>query len=239
MRCAAGEQSRWWDAMDCRTRWRHCLPAVLCAACIASWAGHAQVSAAETRSTMMHADGSYETAYAWSDGGNYGPDYGAFAERYEGLANVGAIVVDLTSLPGYNEAMLDLYIWADGGGAPGSVLFAVHGVSDILAGMWPLVTRNVVGLPESVCVDGTWWVGYWGDYAGWAPFLVGADLDGAGGGASFTRIAPGQGFPTGWQDVSVRWGPTAALGIGAEVDSCPPTPTQGTTWGAIKAMFRE
>jgi hypothetical protein len=187
----------------------------------------------------MHADSSYETAYAW-DEGNYHPDYGAFAERYEGHASIGAIVLDLTSTPGYNESTLDAYVWGDEGGKPGDVLFAVYGISDIITGQWPAVARNVVALLQPPCVEGTWWVGYWGDYVGgWViPFFVGADLDGPGGGFPATKIAPGQGYPTGWQDVSVRWGPTAALGIGAEVDSCPPTPTQDTTWGEIKGLFR-
>ena len=66
---------------------------------------------------------------------------------------------------------------------------------------------------------------------------VGADLDGPGG-FPYTNIAPGIGFPTGWQDVSVLWGPTQALGIGAEVLPCDPVPTVGTTWGRIKALLR-
>ena len=52
-----------------------------------------------------------------------------------------------------------------------------------------------------------------------------------------TNIAPGIGFPTGWNDVSVVWGPTVALGIGAEVLPCEPTPTKTTSWGAIKALY--
>lgn len=34
------------------------------------------------------------------------------------------------------------------------------------------------------------------------------------------------------------WHPTTALGIGAEADSCPPTPVEQTTWGALKSLFR-
>jgi hypothetical protein len=110
--------------------------------------------------------------------------------------------------------------------------------TDIDLAGWPMIARNVFTLPEPVCVEGTWWIGYWADYSGWIPFFVAADVDGPGGGSPLTKIAPGQGYPTGWQDVAVRWGPTAALGIGAEVDSCPPTPVEGATWGSIKVMFR-
>jgi len=50
------------------------------------------------------------------------------------------------------------------------------------------------------------------------------------------KIPPGAGYPTGWQSVDLVWGPTAALGIGAEVDL--PTPAEPTTWGSIKALYR-
>lgn len=72
-------------------------------------------------------------------------------------------------------------------------------------------------------------MGYWPewpqDVQGW---FVGADLDGFGGGCPYTNIAPGLGYPTGWNHVSIVWGPTRALGIAAEVTECT-TPVNDTT----------
>lgn len=52
-----------------------------------------------------------------------------------------------------------------------------------------------------------------------------------------TKIHSSTGYPEGWQNVSVVWGPTQALGIGAEVIECTNTPVKETTWGAIKALY--
>ena len=123
---------------------------------------------------------------------------------------------------------------------PGEVLWVVEDVYMSGLAYWPQTSHHRIDLPEPLRVEGTWWVGYWGQWPlGDAEFYVGADLNGPGGGSPMTKIAPGQGYPTGWQDVDIAWGPTAALGIGAEVEPCPPTPVESETWGAIKAMFRE
>jgi hypothetical protein len=202
------------------------------------WGVPTHGSETDDRVLLMHADGSYESAYAWQYGGNVAPDYGAFAERYEGAAWILSVVVDLTSL-GYSDMRwVDAYVWEDTGGMPGAVLRVVPHIEYYSAGFWPYFARNNFELPDPVCTGSEWWVGYWGDYGGAAAFYVGADLDGPGSGASATKVAPGQGYPTGWQDVSMKWGPTAALGIGADVDSCPPTPVESETWGSIKALFR-
>ena len=66
---------------------------------------------------------------------------------------------------------------------------------------------------------------------------LGRDLDGPGG-CAMTNIAPGIGYPTGWQNVSVTWGPTQALGIGAEVTPCDPVPTMESSWGRVKSLYR-
>ena len=211
---------------------------VVCLLACAGQVGNAQVMLEEGRTSLMHADGSYESFCAWEYGGNAAPDWGAFAERYEGAARVDAVIVDLTDFGFSDMQSIDAYVWADDGAVPGEVLRVLPGIETYTSGLWPHFGRNVFELPEPVCVGTRWWVGYWGDYGSMAPFFVGADLDGPGGGSSATKIAPGQGYPTGWQDVSVRWGPTAALGIGAEVDSCPPTPVENGTWGAIKALYR-
>jgi hypothetical protein len=82
-----------------------------------------------------------------------------------------------------------------------------------------------------------WWVGFWGNWPGELQgWLIGADLDGPGS-APKTNIAPGIGFPTGWQNVSVAFGPTRALAIGAEIVECQPTPAKQSTWGIVKALY--
>jgi hypothetical protein len=193
------------------------------------------VSAARDRTVLIHSDGTYEHAYAWSEGGCISPDYGSFAERYEGCHRVESIVLDLTSTFG-DQGPCDIYLWDEVGGMPGLVLGAAfHVVPSVPA--W-VFTRNIIEFPQAVDVAGTWWIGYWGDWPLNEPyFYVGADLNGPGGGRPMTKIAPGQGYPEGWQDVSIAWGPTAALGIGAVVEETP-SPVESETWGAIKSMFR-
>ena len=184
----------------------------------------------------MNADASYENGYAWAYDGVVPPDYGAFAEKYF-TPNfvVCSIVLDLTTV-GDNPDTADLYVWEDQNGAPGAVLATMTGYSPGAIAFWPSVSRHVASIDlhcESVPVT---WIGYWGNWPGRDPaWFVGADLDGFGG-FPFANIAPGIGYPTGWNNVSVVWGPTQALGIGAEFDVCE-TPTRTMTWGAIKGLF--
>ncbi len=181
---------------------------------------------------LMHADGTYETGYIHSD--MPPPDWGAFAEKYEGSVLVGGVVLDLIRPQGGMEnTAIDVYIWSDGGGQPSSVMAIVRDVEVTNVPYWPDVGRNVVNLGAPVWVEGAWWVGFWEhDMA----YYIAADLDGPGGGTPMMKIPPGAGYPTGWQSVDLVWGPTAALGIGAEVDL--PTPAEPTTWGSIKALYR-
>ncbi len=189
------------------------------------------------RTTWMHSDGTYEDGYAWEYGGCEPPDFGSFAERYEGCRQIVAIVLDLSSvLP---ECLpLDAYVWADDDGAPGEVLEVLLDVIVVGMAQWPRYSRHFIDLPEPLYAEGTWWVGFWGQWPAYEPsYYVGADLNGPGGGSPMTKIAPGQGYPEGWQNVAVRWGPTAALGIGAEVAESP-SPVSCEAWGAIKALFQ-
>jgi len=186
---------------------------------------------------LMHADGTYESGYWWQYEGNVAPSYGAFAEGYVGIAQVDSIVLDVSTWPSAYPYPADIYLWGDDGGTPGAVLALLENVF-LGAAVWPIVERNVIGLAEPVCVGDAWWAGYWGHWPGsFAEFFIGADLNGPGGGSSMTNVAPGQDFPSGWQDVDVVWGPTAALGIGAVVEECP-TPAEGQSWGSIKALYR-
>jgi len=187
---------------------------------------------------LIHADGTYESVCVWQYGGNIPPDFGAFAENYQGAAQVDSVVLDVTRLFGFIGTFADIYVWGDEGGVPGEVLRLVEDVWLLNVPSWPTVGRNCIGLPEPVCVGDTWWVGFWGRWPNnQADFFIAADLDGPGGGSPMTKIAPGQGFPTGWHGVALVWGPTAALGIGAVVEECP-TPVESETWGSIKALYR-
>jgi hypothetical protein len=184
----------------------------------------------------MNADGSYENGYAWRYAGIQPPYYGAFAECYSGDVAVCSAVFDLTQVGSDFGQTMDVYVWNDGGGTPGSVACVRTGYDPSTIAFWPNLSRHVASL-DNCCVTGSWWVGYWGNWPdqtnGW---FIGADLDGFGG-CPYTNIAPGIGYPTGWQNVSVVWGPTQAIGAGAETTDCGPSPVESSTWGAIKTLY--
>jgi hypothetical protein len=186
----------------------------------------------------IYSDGTYEHAYASQFGECVPPDYGSFAERYVGQAHVLAVVLDLTADPYWENPYLDVYVWSDDDGMPGEVLAVVVRYHLLDVAYWPEVTRIVIDMPAPVCLGDSWWVGYWGHWPNdYGSFYIGADLNGPGGGTPMLKIAPGLQWPEGWQDVEVRWGPTAALGIGAEVEETP-SPAVSQTWGCIKGLFR-
>ncbi len=166
----------------------------------------------------MNADGSYESANAWS-----GPFpawctlCGGFAECYQaGVPTlVYGIQVVLTTQGGPpTKIPPDVYVWADAGGQPGAILgsfpsstFAPFGVA-----VWPASTVVDLCFPTPVSVPvGSYWVGYQDPLSG-SPghdYLMCMDLDGFGG-CPYTYSPPPGG---GWQSVSIPWGPTQALGI--------------------------
>lgn len=167
----------------------------------------------------LHADGgSYETAYSWDFGGVLAPTYGAFAERYIGSFDVCAISLDLTTVTG-ETGIADLYVWADAAGRPGAVISVATGFDPGPVAPWPEVSRHVGAISAS-CAGNPVWVGFWGDWPDAAnPWLIAADLDGPAGEPK-TNIAPGNGFPQGWNDVEAVWGPTQSLGIGVLALPC-------------------
>ena len=57
-----------------------------------------------------------------------------------------------------------------------------------------------------------------------------------GRGPTSARRAPGIGYPTGWNDPSVVWGPTQSLGLGLVYVWNSPVESQ--SWGSIKSMFK-
>ena len=59
-------------------------------------------------------------------------------------------------------------------------------------------------------------------------------------------MAPGIGYPTGWQDPTLVWGDTRSMFIGVSFSRDPSgieefpeeaPPTESPTWGQIKAIF--
>lgn len=169
----------------------------------------------EGSSVLTNTDGSYENGDAWGFAGIAAPYYGAFAERVDlGAALLCGAVFDLTRAANMSGGTMDVYIWDDLDGTPGSVLSITPGVSPGTVAIWPGVSRHTVDTPD-VALTGPVWLGFWGAWPGGAPhWFVAADLNGPGGNPH-TNIAPGIGFPTGWQDVAVAFGPTASIGIGA------------------------
>lgn len=186
---------------------------------------------------VMNSDGSYENGYAWQYGGVVAPDYGAFAEGYATPnQKFCSVVMDLTQTGNAAGGVCDVYAWADAAGTPGAVLGVTVGFGPTGIAFWPSASRHVASI-DADCANTTW-VGYWGNWPGqFTKWYVGADLDGFGG-LPYTNIAPGIGYPTGWNNVSIVWGPTQAIGLGGELVDCEPSPTEETTWGQIKNLYK-
>lgn len=188
---------------------------------------------------VFNADGTYENGFCWRYNGVVPPYYGAFAECYSSAEEVSvcSVVLDLTQLGTYAGQTSDIYVWDDAGGVPGNVLCVRLDFDPGTPAFWPSVSRHTAIL-DGCCTSGDFWVGCWGNWPGeGCAYFFAADLDGPGG-CPYTNIAPSSTWPTGWQNVSVVWGPTAAMGIGAEIHPCGATPTHATTWGRIKGLYR-
>jgi hypothetical protein len=89
-----------------------------------------------------------------------------------------------------------------------------------------------------IAVTGPFTVGFWGNWPGvLCGYFCAADLNGFGG-YPWTNVAPGIGYPTGWNDPSIIWGTTQSMGCGAYFGTeCGPIPADSQTWGSIKALF--
>lgn len=189
---------------------------------------------------LMNSDGLYDGGgYAWQYNGVQRPFYGAWAESYGATGEVCSAVFDFTRLdPGVAKRM-DVYVWDDLGGQPGPIVCVVYDVDPGPIDSFPNVSRHQIEMPAGCCVDSEWWIGFWGNWPGErSDWFVGADQDSDYSRMPLTNIAPGLEYPSGWQYVSVVWGATAAVGIGAMIRPCEPTPTVATTWGRVKALYR-
>ncbi len=199
------------------------------------------------RDVLQHHDGSFEDAFCFQMSGVVPPFYGAFAEAFPARSEMTFIdeaLLWVTQVGAWSGQPLDLYLW-DGGvsGPPGEVRHHLTGLGLETVPQWPEVAENglmmAVPLPE-----GDFSIGYWADFStsacGW---YVAADRDGPGG-YPWVNIAPGIGFPTGWNHPEVLWPPpVAALGIGASlvvkdlsVEESDPA-AHPPTWGRIKALY--
>jgi hypothetical protein len=192
----------------------------------------------EDAQLCLNFDGSAENGYCWNYGGITPPYYGAFAECCDlGHSCVCGIELLLTGV-GYPCGPFDAYVWADASGRPGAVLSMTPGLNPCPVAIWPQVSTHDLPILETE-VQGMTWIGYWYDTSHSAcGYFIAADTNGFGG-CPVTNITPGIGYPTGWQDVSLVWGPTPSIGIGCWVrPECVFSPTKTTTWGAIKGLYR-
>jgi hypothetical protein len=187
---------------------------------------------------LLHADGAFETGVMWTWHGFHTPDWGAVAECYSGSIDVCGETIYLTGEGFQLGTIADLYVWQDADGAPGSVLSVTHDVRVGTACYWPLVCRFPVTLHSPCRTGDRWWIGFYStNFADESAFL-GVDLDGPAG-CPMAHVPEGIGLPSGWQPASVLWGPMQSFGIGALVNDVPPTPVRGSTWGSVKALYRD
>ena len=181
-------------------------------------------------------DFSCENGYCWQYGGIVPPYYGAFGEAFD----VGAVTVEcglywLSQIGYYTGQPLDAYVWEGGvTGPPSGVLCVVPGVTGLSIPYWPSCGLNEVEI--GCCVTGEFTVGYWADFSdedcAWYCCI---DENGFGG-YPWTCVAPGIGYPTGWQHVSVVWGAGVSCCIGATITDHP-SASDSRTWGSIKDLF--
>ena len=181
-------------------------------------------------------DYSFENGYCWQLGGCVPPYYGAFGEGFDvGAVNVECGMYWFSQQGYYNGFPMDAYVWEGGvSGPPGGVLCVVPGVTGLNIGFWPSCTMSEVEI--GCCVGGEFTVGYWVDFSiELCQWFICADQNGFGG-FPWTNIAPGIGYPTGWQDPTIIWGTTQSLGFGATLTDHPSAP-ESRTWGAVKDLF--
>ncbi len=193
----------------------------------------------ECAGTLTHNhDFSFENGYCWSYGGVAPPYYGAWGEGYDlGSVTIECGIFWLTQDSYVVPTPSDIYVW-DGGihGPPASVLSMVADVDFYNLLLWPSIGRNDVEI--GCCVTGDFTVGYWNDASDqFCTFYCAADENGSGG-HPWTCIAPGIGYPDGWQHPNVVYPNCVSMGIGVTVTDTP-SPVESKTWGSIKALFCE
>lgn len=190
---------------------------------------------------VQNADGSWENGYAWQYGGIVAPYYGAYAEGYTGLTGmtVCGLSAFTTQVGNYANASVDFYVWDASGTNPGNVLTVDAGAHVPSPAFWPSFTQNDIAMgPVALPGDGAF-VGGWTNWPGQlGQWYWGADQNGFGG-LPRTNIAPGIGYPTGWQDPGIipNFFPCMAMGFGIYYTGHP-VPVQSDTWGQIKNLYK-
>ncbi len=183
---------------------------------------------------LIHNHGSFQSCYCWQFGGIVPPYYGAFAEGYDlgpGCVFCGAFW--LTQLGYFNGKPADLYVW-EGDNPPGAVVGMIAGHVFQNIAIWNSISQHDADM--NIRVYGPFSIGYWADFSNeTCQWFVAVDQEGAGG-MPWTCVAPGIGYPAGWNNPSTIWGPTQSLGLGVWFGEGG-SPVETQTWGSIKALF--
>lgn len=184
-----------------------------------------------------------QTGFSWQYDGVQEPDFGAFAERFDfpDSARICAIRLYLAQVGDAGGQTCDLYLWSDNGGAPGEAVAVWRGIAFPPPTYWPDIGYYDVHLSDDVCVVGTVWAGYRGNWPGeMAPYFVVADTIN-GPGTVMTNVAPGIGYAEGWSNVSDIWGRIGSLGIALQYwdpVGCVASPVLQQSWGQLKGTYR-
>ena len=182
-------------------------------------------------------DGSCECAYCWLYGGIVPPYYGAWAEAYDlGAGTVVCGAYWLTQIGYFTGRPMDCYVWEGGvTGDPGGVICLVAGVVPQDVPIWPYCGQNDVEM--GCCVAAEFTVGYWADFSdSCCEYYSCVDCTGDFG-FPWTCIAPGIGFPSGWQHARVVDPYIVSLFIGVYFADAP-SPVESATWGSVKRLCR-
>jgi len=172
---------------------------------------------------LYNHDDSFEGGMCWQYGGIVPPYYGAFGEGFEvggDSVYVNCMSIWVTQVGNYYGQLTDIYMW-DGGVTrePGTVLYMSTGRALENVPYWPSVGRTDLTVGQAV--PGEFTVGYWLDAsASVCAWYIGSDLDGYGG-HPWTNVAPGTGYPSGWQHPGVVWGSCQSLGFGVYLSDPP------------------
>lgn len=200
----------------------------------------ADVDPCPTSVLHQNHDGSTENAFTWQMGGVAAPDYGAFAEGYDGIGGsvCGAqlLLTHWGSMTG--SGTIDVYVWDYDHSTdnPGTVLSMTNDVAISGVGYWPSISTFDLDIVDAAATANGFFVGYWPQsFVGvLANFGCAMDEDGFGG-VPRTNIAPGIGYPTGWGNPSVAGYILQAFGLGGWVQDV--VPVEETSWGAIKNLY--
>ncbi len=182
-------------------------------------------------------DNSFEAAFGWQYGGVAPPYYGAFGEGCAlGAVTIECLTIWLTRIATEDPTVgLDAYIWEGGvTSEPQNVIYVLPGVDPGIPGAWPVVTE--LDVPVGFVVEGDITVGYWADFSGTlCEYYLAADTNGPEG-HPWTCVAPGSGFPSGWQHPDYVLGSVQSWALGGYYTEGG-APASSLTWGAIKGLF--